>query len=255
MSGPIQAVRLPHRIASGAAQMDADAALLAWAAGGAARVVFRTYGWSRATLSLGRGETFPEGWAVARIEADGVDVVRRPTGGDAVLHDDELTFAVAASLPGAWRLSPRGFADAVAEAVAEAVSATGVAAERVATAAPPGAAASAHELACFARAARGEVRAGAFKIAGLASRFARGAALCHVSLPLGNRYRDVARYRLEGARDHALIRKYARSLGELAGDRAPDADRLGDGIAAALEARLGARFAPAPFSAIEVREP
>src|SRR5262245_27105739 len=91
---------LPYRRASGAAQMALDAALLAWASTGHGRAAFRTYGWSRPTLSLGRAEPFPEGWDVGAIRDAGIDVARRPTGGDAVLHDTELTFAVAAALPG-----------------------------------------------------------------------------------------------------------------------------------------------------------
>jgi len=38
--------------------MAADAALLAWAQAGGDRVAFRTYAWSRPTLSLGRAEPF-----------------------------------------------------------------------------------------------------------------------------------------------------------------------------------------------------
>jgi lipoate-protein ligase A len=254
MTGSILAVRLPHRVASGERQMAADAALLAWAAGATARLALRTYGWARPTLSLGRGEPFPEGWDAARIEADGVDVVRRPTGGDAVLHADELTFAVAASLPGPWTLSPRAFADAVADAVAGAVSGAGIAAARTG-AAEADAPARDHELACFARVARGEVRAGAFKIAGLASRFARGGALCHGSLPLGEGYRQVASYRWSGGRDRARIRLHARSLGELMTGPPPRVAALASGIAAALEDRLGMNLAPATFASLGLEEP
>jgi len=254
MTGTILAVRLPFRVAPGARQMAADAALLEWAKGAPARLVLRSYGWSRPTLSLGRGEPFPEGWDVARLRAEGVDIARRPTGGDAVLHADEVTFAVAASLPGPWALSPRRFADAVAEAVASAVSHAGVAAARVGaedadTGSPD------HARVCFARTARGEVRAGAYKIAGLASRFARGGALCHGSLPLGEGYRDVARYRLGGERDRALIERHARSLGELLGGPPPRGEALADAIADALGARLGANWERATFADLGIPEP
>ena len=251
MTGTVQAVRLPHRVASGSAQMGVDAALLAWAAAGPARLAYRTYGWSRPTLSLGRREAYPGDWDLDRLREEGVDVVRRPTGGDAVLHDDEVTFAVAASLPGPWRLTPRGFADAVADAVAEAAGAVGVEAERVLVADAP----AGGGIACFARAARGEVRAGAFKIAGLASRFARGAALCHASVPLGTRYREVARYRRDGSRDQDLIARHARSIGELAGGTAPGGRAVEEAIAAALEARIGARLEPARFADLGIDGP
>ncbi|HKW51164.1 MAG TPA: hypothetical protein VJQ53_05455, partial [Candidatus Eisenbacteria bacterium] len=118
MPGRPSVHHLPHRSGSGADQMAIDGALLEWAASGPSRAVFRTYAWSRPTLSLGRAEPYPAGWDVGALEAAEVDVVRRPTGGDAVLHDGELTFAVAASLPGPWALRPRAFADLVAEALA-----------------------------------------------------------------------------------------------------------------------------------------
>jgi len=149
---------LPHRRAPGTVQMALDASLLHWASVGPDRVVFRTYAWSRPTLSLGRAEPFPEGWDVDAIREDGVDVARRPTGGDAVLHATELTFAVAASLPGPWNVRPRGFADLVAEALARAFQEAGLAAERSVPAPRDANAGRARPglHACFSRLAPGE---------------------------------------------------------------------------------------------------
>ena len=60
----------------------------------------RLYGWTRPSLSLGyrrdpaRDRLEPR-W-LERADALGVDVVRRPTGGGAVLHSGDLTYAVVA---------------------------------------------------------------------------------------------------------------------------------------------------------------
>ncbi|HET9252161.1 MAG TPA: hypothetical protein VFP58_08600, partial [Candidatus Eisenbacteria bacterium] len=231
---------LPHRRAPAAAQMSLDAALLGWASaeGGAGRAVYRTYGWSRPTLSLGRAEPFPEGWDEEAIRRAGIDVVRRPTGGDAVLHDTELTFAVAAALPGRWGLRPRGFADLVAEALASALRDAGLDAERTGAptetvAARPGA----HP--CFARTAAGEVRVGRYKVAGIASRFTRGAALSHASVPLTGAFRDVARFRTDGAGAGLAIQAGARAASELLATPIEErriAVRLGEALAGALRA-------------------
>jgi lipoyl(octanoyl) transferase len=56
--------------------------------------ILRLYRWSCPTISFGRNEP-----ALGRFDVDGakragVDFVRRPTGGRAVLHDDELTYTV-----------------------------------------------------------------------------------------------------------------------------------------------------------------
>src|SRR2546430_156130 len=108
--------RLPHLVGSGSWHMAADEALLSWVSRGPARLVFRTYAWDRPTLSLGRTERYPEGWDEGALEREGIAVARRPTGGGAVLHAEEVTFALAASVPGPWRLTPRGFSNRAAEA-------------------------------------------------------------------------------------------------------------------------------------------
>jgi lipoate-protein ligase A len=245
----LSALRLPHLVRSGAEQMRLDEALLRWAASGSERFAARTYEWERPTLSLGRAEPFPEGWDPAAIAAAGIDVVRRPTGGDAVLHDEEVTFAVAASVPGPWAARPREFSRLVAEALADALRGLGLPAAVVAPgeerlpAAAPGA------RLCFARAAAGEVRVGGFKAAGIASRFTRGAALSHASIPLTSRHRDAARFRRDAALDLALVREHARSIGETLG-RTPDAGAVQERLLAGLADRFGVTLVPATLEAV-----
>jgi lipoate-protein ligase A len=250
----ITAYRLPHRVASAAAQMSLDAELLAWAAAAPARLVFRAYAWSRPTLSLGRGEPYPEGWDVAAIDAAGVEVVRRPTGGDAVLHDGELTFSVAASLPGTWRLGPRAFAQRVADALADALRALGL--DAVRARAEPGIVSVPEPgpRVCFARTAPGEIRVGGFKVAGIASRFTRGGALCHASVPLTPRHRDVAALRLDGSEDRTALERHARSAAELLGAAIEPGD-LADRVASAIAARFEVALEPVPFGAVGALEP
>src|SRR5882757_7735966 len=90
---PSAAHRLPHRIASGSGNMAVDRCLLDWACQERSRLVFRMYAWERPTLSLGRSNPFPEGWDEDAIARAGIEVARRPTGGNAVLHVEEVTFA------------------------------------------------------------------------------------------------------------------------------------------------------------------
>jgi lipoate-protein ligase A len=79
----------------GADNMALDEALLERARA-TGEAVARVYTWTRPTLSLGRNQTAAGCYDLALAEALGVDVVRRPTGGRAVLHHRELTYAVAA---------------------------------------------------------------------------------------------------------------------------------------------------------------
>jgi lipoate-protein ligase A len=100
---------------TGAQNMARDEALLS-----AARPAVRVYGWRPACVSLGYAQ--PDG--VVRAEAAlrlGVDVVRRPTGGGALLHEqDELTYAVVlprslvpADMAASYRLMAGGVRDAL----------------------------------------------------------------------------------------------------------------------------------------------
>jgi lipoate-protein ligase A len=58
--------------------------------------VLRLYRWAPPCLSFGRNEPALARYNRVAIERLGVDVVRRPTGGRAVWHEHEVTYAVAA---------------------------------------------------------------------------------------------------------------------------------------------------------------
>ncbi len=58
--------------------------------------ILRVYGWSPPTLSLGRNQRAAGAWDLAAIAARGIGIVRRPTGGRAILHDREVTYSVTA---------------------------------------------------------------------------------------------------------------------------------------------------------------
>jgi lipoate-protein ligase A len=79
---------------SGALNMAIDQALLERAASAGERWL-RLYTWWPHCLSFGRHERAGRRYDRARIADAGIDVVRRPTGGRAVWHGRELTYAVA----------------------------------------------------------------------------------------------------------------------------------------------------------------
>ena len=78
--------------ASGPKNMAVDHALAACLSPGEA--VLRIYRWSRPTVSFGRNEPARVRYDPAACHNAGVEFVRRPTGGRAVLHDRELTYSV-----------------------------------------------------------------------------------------------------------------------------------------------------------------
>jgi len=79
----------------GAENMARDTALQARAAR-TGETVFSIYSWSRPTISFGRNQPASGLYDVGKIRAADIDVVRRPTGGRAILHHHEVTYSVTA---------------------------------------------------------------------------------------------------------------------------------------------------------------
>ena len=86
---------LRHGPAAGAINMAIDEAIAAAVAAGKATPTVRFYAWEPPCVSLGRNQPFAAVDA-ARCAALGYEIVRRPTGGRAILHTDELTYSVIA---------------------------------------------------------------------------------------------------------------------------------------------------------------
>jgi len=157
--------------------MAVDEALLASAVDGGPPTL-RFYRWSGPWLSLG----YRQRLAAERLGAcsdSGVGVVRRSTGGRAVLHGEDLTYAVVAhedALP-AGLGATYAF---VSGALRQALLTVGVEAEPAPRTAP----AEAEVFDCFAEPATDELCVGGRKLIGSAQRRAGGGVLQHGSIRL-----------------------------------------------------------------------
>ncbi len=80
---------------SGAANMALDQAIAEACATGDSLPTLRFYRWEPPAVSLGRHQPYADVNVEAAAEL-GYDIVRRPTGGRAILHTDELTYSVSA---------------------------------------------------------------------------------------------------------------------------------------------------------------
>jgi len=80
---------------SPAENMAVDEAILTNVSEGKAPPTVRFYGWQPAALSVGYFQRAEEEVDIAEVLRRGLGFVRRPTGGRAVLHDNELTYSVA----------------------------------------------------------------------------------------------------------------------------------------------------------------
>lgn len=84
---------IPFEIKTGAQNMQIDSDLLDEAIkNNLKEPVFRLYGWSPACISLGRNQK-DDFLDYNFLKSNNIDVVRRLTGGRALLHDNEITYS------------------------------------------------------------------------------------------------------------------------------------------------------------------
>jgi len=159
--------------------MAVDEALMESVRAGAAPAL-RMYEWSPSCLSLGRNQPASAYYDREHLRAVGVDVVRRPTGGRAVLHDAELTYSVVAR-DGELGPPRRAYLE-VNEALIAGLSLFGVdaAIHRRGPARSP----IPSTAPCFAEPVAGEVLAKGRKLIGSAQLRAGGVLLQHGSIPM-----------------------------------------------------------------------
>jgi lipoate-protein ligase A len=138
----------------------------------------RLYGWEPHCLSFGRHEPAARRYDRARVEALGLDVVRRPTGGRAVWHGGEITYALTA--PCAELGTVRGSYIEIHRMLLDAFGRLGIAAQLAQSARPVGVDGGA----CFASPAGGEIMIGGRKAVGSAQLRQGGALLQHGSILL-----------------------------------------------------------------------
>ncbi len=177
--------------------MAVDEVLLEWS-GRTGACGFRFYAWDEPTLSLGYFQAYDERAGHAPSRA--CPVVRRATGGGAILHDRELTYSLV--VPRAHPLGAERLAlyRAVHRALIELLALRGVAAGLAQSPCEPGD--RREPFLCFQRRAPGDVVARGLKIAGSAQRRSRDAVLQHGSVLLG---RSSAAPEIEALGDLAQV--------------------------------------------------
>ncbi len=167
----------------GSLNMAIDEALLASVAAGESAPVLRIYRWNPATLTLGYGQRQTGQFDSAFCRTHGIDVVRRPTGGRAVLHDREVTYAVIS--PETSLIFPGGILEnyrVISRPLQRALAACGLQADLV-----PGrkkGATPSRQSACFIAPSSYELIVNGCKMTGGAQKRLAGAFLQHGSIPV-----------------------------------------------------------------------
>jgi lipoate-protein ligase A len=239
----------------GAVNMAVDEMLLEAVARPGALPVLRVYAWQPPCLSLGYGQP----WAdvdVAAAEARGWHVVRRPTGGRAILHTDELTYSLA--LPAEHPLALGTIVESyrrISQALLAALHTLGAAAFEAEPHPPEPAGGVLADGVCFRVPSHYEITVGGRKLIGSAQVRRRGGVLQHGSLPLGGdlaRICDVLAYANDAARAEAAARLHARALTlETALGHRVLWEQAASAVISAFAHTFGIAFQPRPLTADE----
>ena len=173
-----------------AMNMALDEAIFLLHEAGIAPPTLRVYTWQTPTLSLGYAQSTDKEVDLAACRQHGIDVVRRPTGGRAVLHDDEITYSVI--MPSSGPASAHSLTEhyrLIGLALAAALSQVGL---PVSLARPQRSALKRPTAspACFAALSRYELSVDGRKLVGSAQKRAPNTLLQHGSIPFAlNRLR------------------------------------------------------------------
>ena len=168
--------------------MRVDAALLQFVERAPFRAtVIRIYGWNRPTVSIGKHQEPHRAVDLAACRQRRIPIVRRPSGGRAVLHHEETTYAIASNDERRFPLrSHRQLYLCIAGPLQQALGELGVATELASKSGHLSARDSLPQLKlpCFATTARHELMSCGRKLVGNAQRKLRRGFLQHGSLPL-----------------------------------------------------------------------
>jgi lipoate-protein ligase A len=158
-------------------------------------IVLRLYRWNPYCISLGANQGISE-INEKKAEAEGLDIVKRPTGGRAILHSEELTYSVVMPLSG--NISPKLIYQQINFALIEGLqnydsALNGLELEEI----QPDLVSfykKSMSAACFGVPAKSEIKYAGRKIAGSAQRKIGNILLQHGSIMCGNYHLNLADY-------------------------------------------------------------
>lgn len=229
----------------GAWNMAVDESVLEHIHRGQSQPTLRLYAWEPACLSLGHAQPFAD-VDVKRVKANGWEVVRRVTGGRAILHTDELTYSVTGGanepvLTG----GVLGSYNRLAQALLFAVRELGLLVEIKEDAGHTSGVTAANPI-CFEVPSTYEITVGGKKLIGSAQARRKEGVLQHGSLPLTGDLTRICQalvFKGEAARENAAQRLLARATTvESVLGVETDWETAAQAFVRGFEAQLGIRF-------------
>ena len=219
---------------TGKYNMEFDLKILTSAERGEIPPTLRFYRWNPSAVSLGSGQKPEEEANLDFCRQNKIDVVRRPSGGGAILHEDEITYSFTA------RISDHpAFKDLlssyyiIVEGLMEGLKKIGVKAE------VRGGKSSGPEryIPCFALSSRHDLVVNDKKIIGSAQRRKKNAFMQHGSIPISYNPQLVTNV----FRNPQDFFDKATSITEILGHRPEDA-KIKEALVKGMEEVFGVRF-------------
>ncbi len=158
-------------------------------------IFFRLYQWNPYTLSIGANQNFDD-IDLEKAKKDNIDVVKRPTGGRAIFHSEELTYSVV--VPLSFGLSPKGIYHSVSEALIKGLLNydSNLDHTTLETLQPnfPKILKEKSGSICFASTAKNEVKFFGKKLIGSAQKKMKNVVLQHGSILCGTKHKELVNY-------------------------------------------------------------
>ena len=170
---------------NGEVNMAIDRAILSSCESGITPPTLRLYTWKRPTLTVGYAQDFKKEINVDRCQQLGIQIIRRPTGGRALLHNHEITYSFAAPIPHPkFPSSLFGAYKTVAEALLEGLKEMGICDAVLASGDRAYKGSPYHSPSCLSSINHLEIEINGAKLVGSAQRRTKGAFLQHGSILL-----------------------------------------------------------------------
>ena len=204
----------------------------------------RFYSWARPTASLGYSQSADKVLDLEFCRQNGIDIVRRMTGGKLVLHWREITYSVVSSDAGTFTTTVAESYKFISEALIRGLEKMGL---RARLAGPPPSSYTRGNMPCFAYPSRDEIEIDGRKIIGSAQKRVARRFLQHGSIPLQDDEGLLRRISLAGDKVSELRRVSVReALG-----RDFDRDWVVDCLVKGMAESFGVRFVALDLGAAE----
>ncbi|WP_219916524.1 lipoate--protein ligase family protein [Candidatus Thermokryptus mobilis] len=213
--------------------------------------VLRVYGWKPYAISIGYNQNI-EIFDIEKIKSFGFDIVRRPTGGRAILHAEELTYSVVMNSKGKSVIE---IYNLISEAIVSGLNLLGVEVELEIS--MPDFVKSYKDyrsIPCFAITSKYEVKYKGRKLVGSAQRRYGDVVLQHGSILIGDFHKKLPEFlktdkveiieEIKGEIENKTI-----CLNEILG-RDVSFDEVADVLRSGFEMRFGAKFDKKDFLSI-----